>query len=371
MARQPITPAALAARPLLFASGEEAYVAAQVLDTLQTPDGANAVWAEEVVATLGPGERALCALSFAAGAPGLAHRVTGSEHPLQRPERDAEVERTYQVTEFPTADEYAAMVETALARIADGSLHKVVLGRCLDVLSDPPLVPAEIIDRLLTTRPGRYVFSVPLVPGPDEGPILVGASPEPAGASRRPGDLLHAPGRLGSPLDGPRRGRPPRGRAAAVRQGPRRARLRGGGDRARAQGGVRGDRVPRDPGAALHRHRVAPRHADLGTSRRRRRRPQRPAPGPAAPPHARGRRGPDGGGQRGHRGPRGGPARLVRGLRRLGRRQRRRRVRDHHPCRGDGRPAAAPVRRCGHRRGLRPCLGGPRDRRQGWRRWPG
>lgn len=178
MARQPITPAALAARPLLFASGEEAYVAAQVLDTLQTPDGADPAWADEVVAALEPGERALCALSFAAGAPGLAHRVTGSEHPLQRPERDAEVERTYQVTEFPTAEEYAGMVETALARIADGSLHKVVLGRCLDVLSDPPLVPTEIIDRLLTTRPGRYVFSVPLVPGPGEGPILVGASPE-------------------------------------------------------------------------------------------------------------------------------------------------------------------------------------------------
>ncbi len=45
-------------------------------------------------------------------------------------------------------------------------------------------MPAEIIDRLLTTRPGRYVFAVPLVPGgedgsaPADGPILVGASPE-------------------------------------------------------------------------------------------------------------------------------------------------------------------------------------------------
>lgn len=184
MAQQPITPAALAARPLLFASGEQAYVAARILDTDLTPDGADPAWADEVVAGLGAGERALCALSFAAGAPGLAHRVVGSEHPLQRPARDRSVERTYQVTEFPTADEYAGMVEAALAKIADGSLHKVVLGRCLDVVSDPPLVPAEIIDRLLTTRPGRYVFAVPLVPGSDdgrapvEGPILVGASPE-------------------------------------------------------------------------------------------------------------------------------------------------------------------------------------------------
>lgn len=184
MAQQPITPAALTARPLLFASGEQAYVAATILGTSQTPDGASPDWADDVVAGLGVGERALCALSFAAGAPGLAHRVIGSEHPLQRPEQDSSVERRYEVTEFPTADEYAGMVEAALAKIADGSLHKVVLGRCLDVVSDPPLVPAEIIDRLLTTRPGRYVFAVPLVPGteeghaPADGPILVGASPE-------------------------------------------------------------------------------------------------------------------------------------------------------------------------------------------------
>ncbi|HWJ10274.1 MAG TPA: isochorismate synthase [Nocardioides sp.] len=184
MARQPITPAALTARPLLFASGEEAYVAARILDTRLTPDGADPAWADAVVAGLGTGERALCALSFAAGAPALAHRVIGSEHPLQRPAQDRSVERSYQVTEFPTPEQYAGMVEAALAKIADGSLHKVVLGRCLDVVSDPPLVPAEIIDRLLTTRPGRYVFAVPLVPGaedgraPEEGPILVGASPE-------------------------------------------------------------------------------------------------------------------------------------------------------------------------------------------------
>ncbi|AJR18664.1 isochorismate synthase [Pimelobacter simplex] len=183
MARDPITPAALATRPMLFASGEEAYVASAVRRTVETPDGADPAWADGVVAALEPGERALCALSFAAGAPALAHLVVGSEHALQRPPHDASVQRTYEVTEFPTADAYAGMVEAALAKIATGALHKVVLGRCLDVVSTPPLVPAEIIDRLLTTRPGRYVFSVPLVPGtdagpPSDGPILVGASPE-------------------------------------------------------------------------------------------------------------------------------------------------------------------------------------------------
>ncbi len=182
MNREPITPASLAARPLLFASGEDAYVADSVRRTWETPDGADPAWADAVVADLAPGERALCALSFAAGAPGLAHQVTGSEHPLQRPPGESGVERTYDVTAFPTPAEYARMVETALDRIAEGSLHKVVLGRCLDVVSTPPLVPTEIIDRLLRTRPGRYVFSVPLVPGdgvaPADGPILVGASPE-------------------------------------------------------------------------------------------------------------------------------------------------------------------------------------------------
>ncbi|HWJ67557.1 MAG TPA: isochorismate synthase [Nocardioides sp.] len=184
MVGDPITPAALASRPLLFASGEEAYVASRIRRTWEVPDGADPAWAEAVVAGVEPGERALCALSFAAGAPGLAHFVVGAEHALQRPATDTTVERTYEVTEFPTAEEYAGMVAAALERISGGDLHKVVLGRCLDVMSEPPLVPAEIIDRLLTTRPGRYVFSVPLVAGdgagggPECGPILVGASPE-------------------------------------------------------------------------------------------------------------------------------------------------------------------------------------------------
>lgn len=174
-----ITPAALAARPVLFASGEHAYVASRVLRTWETPDGADPAWADEVVEALAPGERALVALSFAAGAPGVAHQVTGSEHALQRPEgADDEVERRWQVTEFPTAQAYAGMVGKALDKIATGSLHKVVLGRCLDVVSDPPLVPAEVIDRLLLTRPGRYVFSVPLPSAAPEGPVLLGASPE-------------------------------------------------------------------------------------------------------------------------------------------------------------------------------------------------
>lgn len=164
-------------RPLLFASGDEAYVADRVLRTWTTPDGTDAGWADEVVASLQPGERALGALSFAAGAPGILHQVVGSERPLVGPER-APRERTYEVHEFPTAEAYADMVRAVLDKIAEGLVRKVVIGRCLDVTSDPPLEPAEIIDRLLVTRPGRYVFSVPLEETLDEGPLLVGASPE-------------------------------------------------------------------------------------------------------------------------------------------------------------------------------------------------
>jgi len=172
-----ITPAHLPERPILFASGKQAYVADQVIATLPSPDGADRAWADRVVASLQPGERALGAMSFAAGAPGIFHRVVGGERALVGPGIGSRV-REYDVTEFPTAEKYAEMVSAALEQIAAGHLHKVVLGRCLDVVSRPPLVAAEVIERLLLTRPGRYVFSVPLQEPTLDGPLLVGASPE-------------------------------------------------------------------------------------------------------------------------------------------------------------------------------------------------
>lgn len=172
-----ITPAALPERPLLFASGDDAYVADRVVATLRAPDGSDRRWADEVVGALAPGERALGALSFAVGAPGIFHHVLGAERPLVGPSVPPR-HREYDVTEFPTPEQYAGMVATALEQIRAGTLHKVVLGRCLDVVSRPPLVAAEVIDRLLETRPGRYVFSVPLQEADAAGPVLFGASPE-------------------------------------------------------------------------------------------------------------------------------------------------------------------------------------------------
>ncbi|MEQ6900178.1 isochorismate synthase [Nocardioides sp. YIM 152588] len=190
-----LTPAGLTARPLLFASGEDAYVADRVLRTWVSPDGADPDWADRVVAALEPGERAVGALSFEAGAPGILHQVVGEERALRSPGTEP-ADREWRVREFPTAAEYADMVRAALRQIEDGSLHKVVLGRCLDVVSEPPLDPADVIDRLLTTRPGRYVFSVPLTQGDTPGPLLLGASPELL--VRRSGDLIQCTPLAGS-----------------------------------------------------------------------------------------------------------------------------------------------------------------------------
>lgn len=208
--RNVITPAGLTARPILFASGEDAYVAERVLRTWTTADGADPEWGDGVVAALGPGERAVGALSFESGAPGILHQVVGAERALHGPNA-APVAREWRVREFPTSAQYADMVRAALERIADGSLHKVVLGRCLDVTSTPPLDPAGIIDRLLLTRPGRYVFSVPLTEGDAAGPLLVGASPEllvrRAGAEIQCTPLAGSVPRSEDPEEDERRGR--------------------------------------------------------------------------------------------------------------------------------------------------------------------
>ena len=63
---------------MLFASGELAYVADRIVTTWQCADGADVEWADEVVAALGEDERALVALSFAAGAPGIGRKTSSA-----------------------------------------------------------------------------------------------------------------------------------------------------------------------------------------------------------------------------------------------------------------------------------------------------
>lgn len=158
----------------IFFAGENHVVADRVLDswTASATDG----WADAVVASLGAGERAVGALAFAPGAPATMHRIATSARSLTHVVRGTT--HRHAVTERPTAAEYARGVRHALDQIESGVLDKVVLGRCLDVVSEPPLSAEEVVARLMEARPGRYVFSVPLTHDLVSGPVLVGASPE-------------------------------------------------------------------------------------------------------------------------------------------------------------------------------------------------
>ncbi|MFT3835335.1 MAG: isochorismate synthase [Micropruina sp.] len=144
---------------------------------LETSHGHGTEWADRVIASLRPGERALVALPFRPDAAGVAHRVAIAPAPVFALVAPRLAAARHRVVELPSRAEYAARVRTALDRIAAGGLHKVVLGRSVDVVSDPPLDADAILARLLADRPGRYVFRVPLTDDLD-GPVLIGASPE-------------------------------------------------------------------------------------------------------------------------------------------------------------------------------------------------
>lgn len=152
-------------------SGEAEIVGA----VIETSFGRGPAWADRVVGSLRSGERALVALPFHPDAPGVAHRiapVAASRPVARRPEPTR-----HRVSERPSRAQYADRVRLALHRIAAGDLDKVVLGRSLEVVSDPPLDAGAIVARLVAERPGRYVFRVPLSADP-QGPTLLGASPE-------------------------------------------------------------------------------------------------------------------------------------------------------------------------------------------------
>lgn len=144
---------------------------------LSSSRGWGAEWADQVVGSLAAGERALVVLPFRPDAPGIAHRVAVSAVPASAPAAPGSVASRHSVTELPTGAGYADRVRKALRWIEAGRLQKVVLGRSLEVRSDPPLDADAIVGGLLADRPGRYVFQVPLSADPD-GPVLLGASPE-------------------------------------------------------------------------------------------------------------------------------------------------------------------------------------------------
>lgn len=159
--------------PLVF-TGEDGFTVARLLET-RTTESADGAWADEVIRGLEPNERALVSLAFVSGGPAVAHRISAAFGTRDGFTEPAHAEHAVVAT--PSEETYADSVRRALVQIAAGDLDKVVLGRCLDVVSRPALHPADVVARLLATRPGRYVFSMPLGAEPD-APLLLGASPE-------------------------------------------------------------------------------------------------------------------------------------------------------------------------------------------------
>lgn len=82
------------------------------------------------------------------------------------------------VSASPSPGAYARLVAAVTESIAeDPELHKVVLGRWIDVLAERDLAPAKVLCDLAMRHRGAQLFSIPLT-GHEPGPVLVGASPE-------------------------------------------------------------------------------------------------------------------------------------------------------------------------------------------------
>ncbi len=186
----------LATAEILFADGDTVLCGRTDRSCTSRPStrSDDVAWTRAVLSDLVPGTRAVAALSFEADGPAIAHRLaryrTLPGGILRAgavlasglgPEEQGE--QRHRVHAHPTPGEYADAVSSALGRISEGDLRKVVLGRSLHVLSDPPLRPAAVLARLAGfpggTPAGRYLFQVPLGDtGRSGGPQLVGASPE-------------------------------------------------------------------------------------------------------------------------------------------------------------------------------------------------
>lgn len=79
----------------------------------------------------------------------------------------------------PTPAEYEAGVRAALARIAEGGLRKVVLGRGLEATATGPVDVPDLLRRLARANPGAYTFAADVSATGDPAPrTLLGASPE-------------------------------------------------------------------------------------------------------------------------------------------------------------------------------------------------
>lgn len=173
---------------LVFADADTGF-SGRIAASWHTDRSDDPGWVADVVGSLRPGERAVCAFSFEDDQPAVAHHLTelrpipggiaGLRDQLAVAAAASPTEpRTHRVSEHPSAQDYAAAVTDALDRIDGGTLAKVVLGRGLEVACDPSVPAAEMLYRLAGgvdgTPAGRYLYAVPVTP--DE--LLLGASPE-------------------------------------------------------------------------------------------------------------------------------------------------------------------------------------------------
>ncbi len=78
-----------------------------------------------------------------------------------------------QLHEIPSAEGYAGAVRTAVDRIANSDLRKVVLARSNEVDAGRLLDPRRLAHRLRAVDPDAFTFAMPVDAG-----VLVGASPE-------------------------------------------------------------------------------------------------------------------------------------------------------------------------------------------------
>lgn len=82
------------------------------------------------------------------------------------------------IREIPTPDGYAASVAQAVSEIGEGTLHKVVLARSLEVAAGHVLDPRRLLHHLRAVEPHAYAFAVPAAGSRAPVASLVGASPE-------------------------------------------------------------------------------------------------------------------------------------------------------------------------------------------------
>lgn len=201
-ANGPALPEALG--EVFFADAAQ-LVAGRIDTTWRTPRSDEPTWVTQVLRGLAPGERAVAAFSFEPDRPAVAHRISPIDSAattdsvltpqattgmsvvaaaLQpRPDAPAgQTPRKHWVREHPETSQYADLVREALSRIHDGAVEKVVLGRCLEVLCDPPMTAREVLHQLAGgtdgTPAGRYLYAVPTGDPAADTATLVGASPE-------------------------------------------------------------------------------------------------------------------------------------------------------------------------------------------------